>query len=432
MPGIVVVGTQWGDEGKGKVVDLLTEKADMAVRYQGGANAGHTVIADGREFILHIVPSGILHDGVQCVIGNGVVVDPVVLLEEIDSLEAKGVDTDGRILISDRANVIFSYHKLMDKALERMRGKGKIGTTGRGIGTAYVDKTARVGVRMADFVDERSFPEKLEINLREKNGFLADAGRTLSLSDVYERYKPLADRLRPMVMDTTHVVNRALDGGMTVLFEGAQGTMLDIDYGTYPYVTSSHPISGGVCVGAGVPPRRIDCVVGVVKAYTTRVGDGPFPTEQDNEVGEKLRNAGPIGEYGRTTGRPRRCGWLDAVVLRYAAMLNGLDYLAVMRLDILDDFEVIPICTGYRYNGSVLESFPALLRVVQECEPVYEEMPGWRESTARARKLEDLPKNARAYLDRISELVGVPIAMVSVGPSRAQTLILTDVMEQLR
>jgi len=427
MPGIAVVGTQWGDEGKGKIVDLLSARADMAVRFQGGANAGHTVVADGRTWTFHIVPCGILHQDVQCIVGNGVVVDPIVLLDEIDDLHQKGVPTAGRILISDRANVVFSYHKLMDQALERLRGKGKIGTTGRGIGTAYVDKTSRVGVRMADFVDEQSFAEKLDISLREKNGFLTESGEQVDFKQVYQQYKPLADRLRPIVADTVPIINHALDGGLTVLFEGAQGTMLDVDYGTYPYVTSSHPVSGGACIGAGVGPRRIDCVVGSVKAYTTRVGDGPFPTEQDNEVGEKLRNAGPIGEYGRTTGRPRRCGWLDTVVVRYAAMLNGLDYLAVTRLDILDDFDSIPICTGYQYNGSVLRSFPALLRVLSECKPVYEEMPGWMQPTTEARKLEDLPKNARAYLDRLTELTGVPVGMVSVGPERGQTIIVEDV-----
>jgi len=429
MPGIVVVGTQWGDEGKGKIIDVLTEKADYVVRYQGGANAGHTVIIGDEEYVLHLIPSGILHEGKVCVIGNGVVVDPRALVEEIESLREKGVRIDNNLLISDRAHVIFPYHKTMDRVMDKLRGKGKIGTTGRGIGTAYIDKTSRVGIRMADFVDDETLREKLEINLREKQPFLNNhCGEQMDFGKLYEEYRRYAEILKGYVADTVSILNDALDEGKVVLFEGAQGTMLDIDFGTYPYVTSSNPIAGGVCTGCGIAPTRVDKIVGVVKAYTTRVGEGPFPTELTDETGDYLRNAGPRGEYGATTGRPRRCGWFDAVVVKYASRINNLDYLAVTRLDVLDGLQEVKICVGYEYEGQIFETFPPLLKIVRDCTPVYETLPGWQEDVSSVKSYNDLPANAKKYLDRIAELVGVEIALVSVGPKRGQTITLREIV----
>ena len=429
MATIIVVGTQWGDEGKGKIIDILSERADIVARFQGGNNAGHTVITKEGEFTFHLIPSGILHPGVKCVIGSGVVIDPGALIEEIDELEAKGINFSGRFFISDRAHITMPYHKILDKVIDAKRGKGKIGTTGRGIGTTYMDKTARVGIRVCDFLDSEVLREKLKIGLEEKNDLFRrlDSNHHLDCDSVMEKSVEYARKMKPYVVNTSRMTNEAIDNGENVLLEGAQGTLLDVDFGTYPYVTSSHPISGGACTGLGIGPTRIDMVIGVVKAYTTRVGGGPFPTELANELGDRLRNAGPIGEYGRTTGRPRRCGWFDAVVVRQSAIINGLNCIAVTRLDILDKFSNIKVCTGYRYKGKILDEFPPLLKVVESCEPVYEELSGWGEDTSRVKDFKDLPSNARRYLKRISDLVKTEICMVSTGPDREQTIILEDV-----
>lgn len=429
MATIIVVGTQWGDEGKGKIIDILSERADIIARFQGGDNAGHTVITKDGEFTFHLIPSGILHSGKKCVIGSGVVIDPQALIEEMEELEAKGINFTDRLFISDRAHITMPYHKILDRVIDEKRGKGKIGTTGRGIGTTYMDKTARVGIRVCDFLDPEVLREKLEIGLQEKNDLFKrlNSNHHLDIESVMEKCIRHAEKMKPYVVDTSHMINEAIDNGENVLFEGAQGTFLDIDFGTYPYVTSSHPISGGACTGIGIGPTKIDKVIGVVKAYTTRVGGGPFPTELTGELGDRLRNAGPIGEYGRTTGRPRRCGWFDAVIVRQSAIINGLDYAAVTRLDILDKFSKIKICTGYKYKGEVLGRFPPLLKIVESCEPVYEEVDGWEQDTSGVKNFEDLPLNAKGYLKRISDLTGTEICMVSTGPERDQTIILKDI-----
>ena len=428
MAAVVIVGTQWGDEGKGKVIDILSEHADIIARYQGGNNAGHTVVVGEKEFTFHLIPSGILHSGKKCVIGSGVVIDPEALISEIEDLEAKGIVFDGRLFISARAHVTMPYHKILDRTIDEKRGKGKIGTTGRGIGTTYMDKTARVGIRICDFLDSEVLKEKLEIGLEEKNDLLRmlKSSHRLDCKKILKEYTDYAKKIKPFAVDTSLMVNKAVDNGENVLFEGAQGTFLDIDFGTYPYVTSSHPISGGVCTGIGIGPTKIDRVVGVVKAYSTRVGGGPFPTELKGELAEKLRNAGPIGEYGRTTGRPRRCGWFDAVVARQSAIINGLDYIAVTRLDILDNFSKIKICTGYNYKGKIVHEFPPLLKVVENCNPVYEEMEGWNKDTSEIKNFSELPENARLYLKKISGLMKTKLCMVSIGPAREQTIILED------
>ncbi len=429
MGTIIVVGTQWGDEGKGKVIDILSERAEFIARFQGGDNAGHTVVTKDGEFTFHLIPSGILHPGKKCVIGSGVVIDPEALIEEMEELEAKGIDFRDRLFISDRAHITMPYHKILDRVIDERRGKGKIGTTGRGIGTTYMDKTARVGIRVCDFLEPEVLREKLEIGLQEKNDLFKrlDSPQHLDCDSIMEKCIRYGEKMKQHVVDTSRMINEAVDNGENVLFEGAQGTHLDIDFGTYPYVTSSHPISGGACTGIGIGPTKIDRVIGVVKAYTTRVGGGPFPTELVDELGDRLRNAGPIGEYGRTTGRPRRCGWFDAVVVRQSAIINGLDYIAVTRLDILDRFSKIKICTGYRYKGEVLNQFPPLLKVVESCEPVYEELDGWEEDTPGVKNFEDLPSKARDYLKRLSDLLETEICMVSTGPRREQTIILKDV-----
>lgn len=429
MATVIVVGTQWGDEGKGKIIDILTRGADIVARYQGGSNAGHTVIVGEKEYIFHLIPSGILHPDKKCVIGSGVVIDPGALIEEMEDLEGKGIDFAGRFFISDRAHITMPYHKILDRVIDEKRGRGRIGTTGRGIGTTYMDKTARVGIRVCDFLDAEVLKEKLEIGLQEKNDLLRrlETNEHLDCDEILKEYVHYAERIEPFVVNASMMINEAIDSGENVLFEGAQGTLLDIDFGTYPYVTSSHPISGGACVGIGVGPTKIDRVVGVVKAYTTRVGGGPFPTELKDELADKLRNAGPIGEYGRTTGRPRRCGWFDAVIVRQSAIINGLDYIAVTRLDILDRFNKINICTGYKYEGRTLNEFPAVLRVVENCEPVYEEMDGWNEDTSRVSSFDDLPLNAKRYLEKIADLTKTELCMISTGPDREQTIILKNV-----
>ncbi|NLY49937.1 MAG: adenylosuccinate synthase [Firmicutes bacterium] len=419
----VIIGAQWGDEGKGKVTDFLAERADVVARYQGGNNAGHTVIVGEQGFKLHLVPSGILYPDKLCVLGNGMVIDPEALVNEIEGLEEKGVSTAG-LRISDRAHLILPYHKRLDELQEASRGAGKIGTTGRGIGPAYNDKSARMGMRMADLLDPSEFHEKLTANVKAKNAYLKQTfgAEGFDAAAMEEIILALAERFRDRITDTGVLLSETIAAGKKVLFEGAQGTLLDIDHGTYPFVTSSNTTAGGACTGTGVGPTAIDRVIGVVKAYTTRVGAGPFPTELNDAVGERLRQRG--AEFGTTTGRPRRCGWLDTVVLRYAARVNGLTGIAITKLDVLDGLDTIKICTGYRINGKVTTDFPASRKAVETAEPVYEELPGWNESTGQATTWEELPAATRRYLDRIADLTGVPIVIVSVGPCRSQTIVM--------
>lgn len=423
MATAMVIGTQWGDEGKGKIVDYLAQQADVVIRSQGGNNAGHTVVANNQSFALRLLPSGILFSDKTCIIGSGVVVNPKVLLEEIDGMAAKGVQIS-KLEISTRAHIVMPYHIRIDEEDEKQRGTNKIGTTKNGIGPCYADKVNRIGIRVGDLMNEEIFREKLKTNLALKNRLFKTYYECegFDYNEVLHTYMSYAERLRQYVKDTTYSANLYINQGKKVLFEGAQATMLDLDHGTYPFVTSSNPTAGGACVGAGVGPRRMENIVGVVKAYTTRVGAGPFPAEQDNEVGEYLRQTGH--EFGTVTGRSRRCGWFDAAVVRYAAMLNSLDYLAVTRLDILDGLEKINICTGYRCKGEVLEEYPESLTVLEQVEPIYEELPGWKTGISACRTYSDLPENARKYVERISELVGVPLGIISVGPDREQTIVL--------
>ncbi|MGH7558299.1 MAG: adenylosuccinate synthase [Gemmatimonadota bacterium] len=422
----VVLGAQWGDEGKGKIVDVLAEQADVVARYQGGANAGHTVVVDGEEFVLHQVPSGILHPDKECLLGNGVVLDADEFFQEIDLLEARGIDAERRVWVSNRAHLLLSYHKALDAAKEARRAGGAIGTTGRGIGPAYEDKVGRVGVRVADALDLDRLAERVASNVEIKNTQLERLGAetTLVAADVMGEIQEHRERLLARSIDVSQKVARDLKAGRRFLLEGAQGSQLDIDHGTYPYVTSSSTTAGGAVIGMGIGPKFIDDIVGVVKAYTTRVGNGPLPTEVESPLQERLREVG--GEYGATTGRPRRCGWFDAVVARYAARVNSLTELAVTKLDVLDGFEKILLCTGYRSSdsdgGEALDEFPADLGLLERCEPIYEEHAGWGASIGEARSWDELPATARAYLDRVQELVGVPIRRVSVGQSREQIL----------
>ncbi len=421
MPNIVVVGAQWGDEGKGKVIDMLAERADIVVRFQGGNNAGHTVVVGAQEFVMHLIPSGILHPNKYCVIGNGVVVDPAGLLEEIETLRKRGIEVDEKNLgVSDQAHLIFPYHKALDKLKEARVGPGKIGTTGRGIGPCYTDKAARLGIRLADLLDPEVFRRKLAMNLDEKNPLFTRAYNAppFDLEKIASEYLEYGQRLAPYVINAPLVLNRAAEEGKSILFEGAQGTWLDIDHGTYPYVTSSSATAGGACAGTGVGPNRIDQVIGVVKAYTTRVGEGPFPTEFPPELMEKIRTKGK--EFGATTARPRRCGWFDAVLVRHSIILNGINEIAVTKLDVLDDSPRVRICTAYRLGGQKLESPPANIDRWSQIEPVYEEHPGWLTDTSQAGCFEDLPAQARRYLKRLEELLRVKITIVSVGSKREQ------------
>jgi len=420
---IVIVGTQWGDEGKGKIVDLLAEYADMVVRFQGGNNAGHTMVVEGEQFISHLVPSGILQKKI-CLIGNGVVVDPSVLLEELDKLNNKGIDVGPNLLkISEKAHVIMPYHKQIDLARERMKGDQKIGTTGRGIGPCYEDKASRRGIRFVELIDADVFKETVHDVLEEKNFYLKHflSAEPLDPKPIVQQYQGYAERLAPHVVNISIVMNQAVKAGKQILFEGAQGTHLDIDHGTYPFVTSSNTVSGNACCGAGIGPKEITGVIGIVKAYTTRVGRGPFPTELFDEIGDTIQKKG--AEFGATTGRKRRCGWLDIVLLRNAARLNGLTGLVITKLDVLDGLESLKICTGYEYNGETLDDFPANLKTLEACKPVFETFPGWSEDISDIRKLDDLPKNARHYLDRVEELLETSIDIVSVGPGRDETII---------
>ncbi len=426
MSVVVLIGTQWGDEGKGKVTDFLAKKSDLVVRYQGGNNAGHTVVVGDEEFKLHLIPSGILYPEKTCIIGNGVVVDPSVLIQELDSLADRGVDT-GTLYISDRAHLVMPYHRRLDRLEEEHRGDNKIGTTHRGIGPAYKDKTARTGIRMGDLVDPERFTSLLKQNLEEKNEIFDRiyGAEGFKFEEVFDEHRNYAKRLEGLVRDTSVLLNRAIAGRKNILFEGAQGTLLDIDYGTYPYVTSSHPVAGGACLGAGVGPTKIDKVIGVCKAYTTRVGEGPFPTEDLGELGGRLREKGR--EFGTTTGRPRRCGWLDAVALEHAVRINGLDYLAITKLDVMSGLDTIKVCTAYLNRGETIRHLPANLGVLGECEAVYEELPGWQEDITAAKELKDLPEAARNYLNRISELSGVPVALVGVGTKRDQIIVCEEI-----
>src|SRR3989338_3158483 len=399
---VVIVGAQWGDEGKGKIVDILSEYADVIVRFQGGNNAGHTVVIGEEKFILHLIPSGILHKGKKCIIGNGVVIDPAVLLEEIDTLRLKGQFKDSSdLLISEDAHLIMPYHKRLDAAIERIRGKLKIGTTGRGIGPAYEDKVARCGIRCRDLLKEEVFREKLKHNLLEKNHLLKNLfhGDGFEIQDIYHAYMSYAEKIAGYITDTSLYLDRAIKQGENILFEGAQGTLLDVDHGTYPFVTSSNTVAGEAATGSGVGPTRIDKVIGISKAYTTRVGEGPFPTELKGEEGVQLREWG--GEYGATTGRPRRCGWFDAVAVRYAAMINGLDGMVLTKLDVLDKSDKIMICTGYKYDNNILKNFPSDSDILNKCEPIYEIIDGWNEPTSGIAKLDKLPANARKYIKRL-------------------------------
>ncbi len=426
MSVVVLIGAQWGDEGKGKITDFLAEKADVVVRYQGGNNAGHTVVVDGVEFRLHLIPSGILYPSKLCLIGNGVVIDPAVLIAELENLAKKNINTEN-LRISHRAHIIFPYHQRLDLYEEERKGARKIGTTCRGIGPAYMDKAARTGIRVADLIDPEEFPVRLEYALQEKNKLLNQVygAEGFAYEEILAAYSKYAKILEPYVADVSLIINEAIAKGAHILFEGAQGTLLDLDHGTYPYVTSSHPVAGAACLGAGFGPTKINRVIGVAKAYITRVGEGPFPTELKDDIGEQIRTRGH--EFGTTTGRPRRCGWFDGVVARYAARINGLDYLAITKLDVLSGLENVKVCTAYRYRGELITEFPATLKALAECEPVYEELPGWLEDISEIRRYEDLPANAKNYLERLAELARVPVAMISVGPSREQTIVRQNV-----
>ncbi|MDZ7361210.1 MAG: adenylosuccinate synthase [candidate division KSB1 bacterium] len=419
----IIVGAQWGDEGKGKIVDLLSEKADVVARYQGGANAGHTVVIGGEKFVLHLIPSGILQPNTTCVIGNGVVIDPAALLHEIDLLVKKGIPVRGRLLISHRAHLVMPYHKLLDQSKEETEAQKKIGTTGRGIGPAYVDKAHRMGIRIVDLLEAETLKEKIRQNLSEKNAILSAvyAKAPLEADAILQEYRRFDEQIDPYVTDVSHYLQQAIAAGKHILCEGAQGALLDVDFGTYPFVTSSNPTSGGACTGLGIGPTKINHVLGVIKAYTTRVGMGPFPTEIQGGLGEQLRELGH--EYGATTGRPRRCGWFDAVVANYAAQINGVDAWALTKLDVLDTFDEIKLCVGYRYRSKELKTFPAEIHILENCEPVYETFAGWQCSTANARRFDDLPRQAQEYLKAIEQITATPIRIISVGSDREQTII---------
>ncbi|MDQ1705507.1 MAG: adenylosuccinate synthase [Frankiaceae bacterium] len=427
MPAIVVLGAQWGDEGKGKATDLLGDQVDYVVKYNGGNNAGHTIVVAGEKYALHLLPSGVLSPGVTPIIGNGVVVDLGVLFQEIDAINARGVDTS-RLLVSANAHVITAYHTTIDKVGERFLGDAKIGTTGRGIGPAYADKMSRIGVRAQDLFDEKILRQKVEGALEQKNQLLVKAynRKAMSVDAVVEELLGYADRLRPMVADTSLLLAEALDAGKVVLLEGGQATMLDVDHGTYPFVTSSNPTAGGACTGSGIPPTRISRVAAIVKAYTTRVGEGPFPTELLDADGERLRAQG--AEFGTTTGRPRRCGWYDAVIARYAARINGVTDFVLTKLDVLTGFEKIPVCVGYRVGEKTYDEMPMTQTEFHHALPVYEELPGWDEDISAARSLEDLPKNARSYIEAIEAMTSVPMSIIGVGPGRDESIVVRSLV----
>jgi adenylosuccinate synthase len=424
---LAVLGAQWGDEGKGKIVDLLTPRFDIVARYQGGHNAGHTVYVNGTKFVLRLIPSGILHPGITCVIGNGVVVDPLALFAEVDELAKSGIEVGDRLIVSDKAHLILPYHRDLDLLAEARRGDRKIGTTSRGIGPAYEDKIARRGIRVGDLADAEALAQGVRDNVAARNRLVADS--TMDWKPVLSQLLEQANRLRPWIRDVSLMLGDAMTKGKSILFEGAQGTLLDIDHGTYPYVTSSNASIGGVCTGLGVGPRAIDSVMGVVKAYTTRVGEGPLPTELSGEMGHRLRESG--NEYGAVTGRPRRCGWYDAVAARYAARINGLDALALTKLDVLDGLERIDICTAYRSGSRTLTEFPSDAGQLAACTPIYESWPGWSTPTRAVRRYADLPENARQYIARLEEVSGVRAAIISTGSERNDTIIRDDVLKML-
>ncbi|TDD52594.1 adenylosuccinate synthase [Nonomuraea terrae] len=427
MPAAVLVGAQWGDEGKGKATDLLGGDVDYVVRYQGGNNAGHTVVIGDQKYALHLLPTGILSPEVVPVIGNGVVIDPGVLLSEIDGLAARGISAE-RLLISSNAHLIMPHHKALDKVTERYLGKARIGTTGRGIGPAYGDKIARMGVRVQDLLDPGILAKKIEVALTEKNQVLTKVynRRGIEPAAVLEEYLAYAERLKPHIADTSLVLSKALDEGKFVLLEGGQGTLLDIDHGTYPFVTSSSPTAGGACAGAGIPPNRLTKIIGILKAYTTRVGSGPFPTELTDEMGEWLRQTG--GEYGVTTGRNRRCGWFDAVIARYATRINGVTDYFLTKLDVLSGLESIPVCVAYEVDGVRHDEIPMTQTDFHHAKPIYEELPGWQDDITGAKSFEDLPRNAQAYVRALEEMSGAPISAIGVGPGRDQTLVIRSLV----
>ncbi len=430
MANVAIIGAQWGDEGKGKIVDLFTHDADIIVRFQGGNNAGHTLVVDGKKTVLHLVPSGALHPGKLCVIGNGVVVDPEVLLKEIAGLKQNGwLLDDASLRISEEAHLIMPYHKAIDQARERLRGEGMIGTTGRGIGPAYEDKVARIGIRFIDLLEEETFQEKLRRNIEEKNIYLKAIlkEKALDFNKIHDRYSGYREKLKTYVTDTGLLLDREMRAGKRVLFEGAQGTLLDVDHGTYPFVTSSNTVAGGVSSGTGVGPRHIHQVIGISKAYTTRVGSGPFPTELHGSEGEILKREGI--EFGATTGRPRRCGWFDAVAVRHAVRISGITGLALTKLDVLTGFKKIPMCVAYRYDGKVHEEFPASIRAMQSAQPILEEMDGWDTPLTAVRRFSDLPANAQKYVRRIEKILETEVILVSVGPDREQTVMLKNPFE---
>lgn len=425
MANVIVIGSQWGDEGKGKITDLLSKSADIVVRYQGGVNAGHTIVVQGQTFKLHLIPSGILYPDTECIIGCGTVIDPQVLIGELDQLEKLNISVRN-LLISETAHVTMPYHRLIDQASEEKRGSYKIGTTGRGIGPTYADKSERISIRVLDLMDAKGLREQLEWTIGYKNVILEKLYNLppLDPEEVIAQYLEYADRLRPHVVDTSLKIYDAIQRRRNILFEGAQGTLLDLDHGTYPYVTSSNPVAGGACIGTGVGPTAIDRVIGVAKAYTTRVGEGPFPTELREEIGELIGKRG--AEFGTTTGRKRRCGWFDAVIGRYAVRINGMDCLAITKLDVLDELEEIKVCVAYEIDGVKFEDFPRSARRFAQCRPVYKTLPGWKQSTEHCRSLDDLPRQALDYLKFLAELMDVPIAIVSLGASRDQTIIVED------
>ena len=425
MANVVVIGAQWGDEGKGKITDLLSRSAHVVVRYQGGVNAGHTVVVQDQIFKLHLIPSGILYPNTECVIGNGTVIDPGELIKELDTLENLQIATSN-LFISDSAHVTMPYHRLLDQASEDRRGSKKIGTTRRGIGPTYADKSERIGIRMVDLMEVESLQEQLEWTIQYKNGVLETLYglEPLDPKVVIDEYKAYADRLCPHVVDSSLLIDQAIRQRKNILFEGAQGTLLDLDHGTYPYVTSSNPVAGGACIGSGIGPTGIDRVIGVAKAYTTRVGEGPFPTELTGSLGDRLCALG--AEFGTTTGRRRRCGWFDAVIGRYAVRINGIDCLAVTKLDVLDELDEIKVCTAYNVKGETCRELPSSVRVFGQCEPIYTTFPGWKQPTGHCRSLQDLPRQALDYLKFLAELMEVPIAIVSLGAKRDQTIIVED------
>ena len=425
MANVVVIGAQWGDEGKGKITDLLSRSADIVVRYQGGVNAGHTIVVDNKVLKLHLIPSGILYKNTTCLIGSGTVVDPKVLLREIDMLRENGIDISG-LKLSSTSHVTMPYHRVLDEAMEKERGNHKIGTTGRGIGPTYADKSQRNGVRVRDLLDKKRLKDVLQVPLKEKNGLLEKIYNIAPLKEeeIIEEYLEFGIRLEPHVVDCTRTIHSASINKKNILFEGAQGTLLDLDHGTYPYVTSSNPISGGACIGAGVGPTLIDRVIGVAKAYTTRVGEGPFPTELQGSINDQLCDRG--GEFGTTTGRRRRCGWFDGIIGKYAVQVNGLDCLAITKLDVLDELDEIQVCIAYELNGKEIDYFPTNADDLRRCKPIFKKLKGWQCSTADCRKLSDLPDGAMNYLRFLAELMEVPIAIVSLGANRDQTIVIED------